>query len=120
MKAGQTEAPSVVSASLSSVTQLLLSVLGNSCFCCRLIAEESRMSRSSRHKPAEGVIVLSERRTQRRLKGLTTEERIEFQTLDALSPIDENGQIAWTFEGGPTNERERRWLELYTKITSGD
>ena len=68
------------------------------------------MSRSSRHKPAEGVIVLSERRTQRRLKGLTTEERIEFQTLDALSPIDENGQIAWTFEGGPTNESERRWL----------
>jgi hypothetical protein len=78
------------------------------------------MSRSSRHKPAEGVTVLSERRTQRRLKGLTTEERIEFQTLDALSPIDENGLIAWTFEGAPTNERERRWLELYTKISSGD
>ena len=78
------------------------------------------MSRSSRHKPTEGVIVLSERRTQRRLNGLTTEERIEFQTLDALSPIDENGLIAWTFEGGPTNERERRWLELYTKISSGD
>jgi hypothetical protein len=78
------------------------------------------MSRSSRHKPAECVIVLSERRTQRRLRGLTTEERIEFQTLDALSPIDENGLIAWTFEGGPTNESERRWLELYTKITSGD
>lgn len=78
------------------------------------------MSRSSRHKPAEGVTVLSERRTQRRLKGLTTEERIEFQTLDALSPIDENGLIAWAFEGAPTNERERRWLELYTKISSGD
>jgi hypothetical protein len=78
------------------------------------------MSRSSRRTPAESVIVLSERRTQRRLKGLTTEESIEFQTLDALPPLDESGLIAWTFEGEPTNERERRWLELYTKITSGE
>jgi hypothetical protein len=49
------------------------------------------------------------------LAGLTIEETIEFEELDALPPVDENGNIAWTFEGEPTTKRERRWLELYLK-----
>jgi len=32
-----------------------------------------------------------------------------------MKPVDDNGNIAWTFEGEPTSDRERRWLELYQK-----
>jgi hypothetical protein len=49
------------------------------------------------------------------LDGLTIKETIEFKAIEALPPLDENGNIAWTFEGGPTTSREKRWLELYMK-----
>ena len=51
----------------------------------------------------------------RALDGLTIEETIEFKAIEALPPFDENGNIAWTFEGEPTTSREKRWLELYVK-----
>ena len=51
----------------------------------------------------------------RPLDGLTIEETIEFKAIEALPPFDENGNIAWTFEGEPTTSREKRWLELYMK-----
>jgi len=35
--------------------------------------------------------------------------------LDALPPIDGDGNPAWIFEGGPTTRRETRWLDLYMK-----
>jgi hypothetical protein len=47
--------------------------------------------------------------------GLTMEETIEFEALDALPPFDDSGNIAWSFEGGPLTSREKRWLELYLK-----
>jgi hypothetical protein len=53
--------------------------------------------------------------SNRPLDGLTIEETIEFKALEALPPFDENGNIAWTFEGEPTTSREKRWLELYVK-----
>jgi hypothetical protein len=53
--------------------------------------------------------------SNRSLNGLTIEETIEFKALEALPPFDENGNIAWTFEGEPTTSREKRWLELYVK-----
>jgi hypothetical protein len=43
------------------------------------------------------------------------QETSEFLALDALAPFDDNGHIAWTFEGEATTRRERRWLELYQK-----
>jgi hypothetical protein len=53
--------------------------------------------------------------SNRPLDGLTIKETIEFKAIEALPPFDENGNIAWTFEGGPTTSREKRWLELYMK-----
>ena len=47
--------------------------------------------------------------------GLTLEETIEFEALDALPPFDDSGNIGWEFEGEPTTRREKRWLELYMK-----
>ena len=47
--------------------------------------------------------------------GLTIEETIEFEALDALSSFDDSGNIAWVFEGEPTSCYEKRWLELYVK-----
>jgi hypothetical protein len=52
------------------------------------------------------------------LAGLTIEEAIEFEMLDALPPFDDRGRIGWIFEGEPTSHREKRWLELYTKLTA--
>ena len=53
---------------------------------------------------------------RRVLIGLSAEETREFETLDALSPSDGDGnRIAWTFGGEPTTSREKRWLELYTR-----
>jgi hypothetical protein len=49
------------------------------------------------------------------ISGLSIEETLEFQMLDSLPATDENGDPAWTFEGEPTNDRERRWLTLYLK-----
>jgi len=51
----------------------------------------------------------------RPLDGLTIEETIEFKAIETLPPFDENGNIAWTFEGEPITSREKRWLELYRK-----
>jgi hypothetical protein len=53
-----------------------------------------------------------------KLTALTIEEAIEFAVLDALPPFDDNGNIGWIFEGEPTVCREKRWLELYTKLTN--
>jgi hypothetical protein len=53
---------------------------------------------------------------RRVLAGLTSAETQEFETLDSLSPSDDGGdRIAWTFGGDPTTNREKRWLELYTR-----
>jgi hypothetical protein len=53
---------------------------------------------------------------RRVLVGLTPAETHEFETLDSLSPSDDGGDcIAWTFGGGPTTGREKRWLQLYTR-----
>ncbi len=62
---------------------------------------------------------LTERHTvdekgRRVLIGLTAAETREFETLDALSPSD-GDHVAWTFGGVPTTNREKRWLQLYTK-----
>lgn len=46
----------------------------------------------------------------------TPEELAEFERLDAMAPLDEQGLPAWSFEGGPLTARERRWLELYRKL----
>jgi hypothetical protein len=61
----------------------------------------------------QNSLTLQKQSLPTRLPGLTIEETIEFEELDAQPPFDDNGEIAWTFEGGPTNEREKRWLELY-------
>jgi hypothetical protein len=50
---------------------------------------------------------------------LMMEEATEFEMLDALPPLDDCGNIAWIFEGEPTTPREKRWLELYTKLSAG-
>ena len=52
------------------------------------------------------------------LEGLSTEETIEFDVLDGLPAIDDDGKPAWIFEGKPITDREKRWLELYTKTTA--
>lgn len=75
------------------------------------------MSHSSRR---QFVIVLSEHRLHRCLPGLTIAETIEFELLDAIPPFDDQRELAWEFEGQPTNDRERRWLTLYNKITSSN
>jgi hypothetical protein len=49
------------------------------------------------------------------LAGLTFEETAEFEVLEELSPLDDDGNIGWTVEGEPTTPREKRWLELYKK-----
>ena len=76
------------------------------------------MSHSSRRKFVDSIIILDERRSQGCLPGLTIEETTEYELLDAIPPFDDNGELAWEFEGPPTNDRERRWLELYNKISS--
>lgn len=65
---------------------------------------------------SENVIVLQTK--PRHFPGLTVAETIEFETLDALAPLDEHGKIAWVFEGPPISQRERRWLELFDKLRS--
>jgi hypothetical protein len=50
---------------------------------------------------------------------LMMEEATEFEMLDAIPPFDDCGNVAWNFEGEPTSPREKRWLELYTKLSAG-
>jgi hypothetical protein len=78
------------------------------------------MLRSLPREYGDNVVTLSTRqRFVRRCytdsAGLTMEETIEFEALDALPPFDDSGNLAWTFEGEPTTSREKRWLELYVK-----
>jgi hypothetical protein len=76
------------------------------------------MVRSLPSQAGDNLVSLFSRsrsRPQSCLAGLTMEETDEFLALDALKPVDDNGNIAWTFEGEPTSDRERRWLELYQK-----
>jgi hypothetical protein len=49
---------------------------------------------------------------------LMMDEAAEFEMLDALPPFDDSGNVAWIFEGEPTSRREKRWLELYTKLSA--
>jgi hypothetical protein len=46
------------------------------------------------------------------------EEAAEFDLIDALPPFDDCGNVAWNFEGEPTTRREKRWLELYTRLSA--
>ena len=70
-------------------------------------------------RSGNNVVTLCPReRLPRRGDGLTIEETIEFEALDALPPFDDSGNIAWVFEGEPTTRREKRWLELYLKRVS--
>jgi hypothetical protein len=55
-----------------------------------------------------------DQRGRRVLTGLSAEEIVEFEMLDAILPFDKHGNIAWEFEGHPKIDREVRWLELYT------
>jgi hypothetical protein len=73
-----------------------------------------------RSEHGNNVVVFSSRghfprRCQADSAGLTMEEAVEFEALDALPPFDDSGNIARSFEGGPTTRREKRWLELYLK-----
>lgn len=72
------------------------------------------MSPSSRSEFSD-LIDLSEHRSQKCLRGLTIEETIEFELLDATAPFDDCGELAWDFEGQSKNDREKRWLALYNK-----
>jgi hypothetical protein len=57
-------------------------------------------------------------RTPQPFSALTIEEAREFEMLDALPPFDDCGNVGWIFEGEPTSPREKRWLELYTKLSA--
>jgi hypothetical protein len=77
----------------------------------------SNISRRSAIFHAWGSFMSEEKSPDRHTDsaGLTMEETIEFGALDALAPFDDSGNIAWSFEGGPTTRREKRRLELYLK-----
>jgi hypothetical protein len=62
------------------------------------------------HHPAHTLLPLA---------ALMMDEAAEFEILDALPPFDDYGNVAWQFEGEPTTRREKRWLELYTKLSAG-
>ena len=59
------------------------------------------MRHSRRPDAGNRVIALKKRRSgkPRRLPGPTVAEMIESGRPDALPPFDDNGQVAWTFEG---------------------
>jgi hypothetical protein len=83
------------------------------------------MARSFRSNAVYNIVPLSSRgdfgrhscrqENKRCLAGLSPEEAIEFEALEALPPLDDNGNVGWTSEGEPTTPREKRWLELYRK-----
>ena len=90
-----------------------------------MVTEVSSLRRSLRKNTYPNVVGLYarasvDRRTRskrngRCLAGLSFEETIEFEALEALPPFDDNGNVGWIFEGKPTAPREKRWLELYQK-----
>ena len=83
------------------------------------------MARSFRSETSSNVVKLSSRagvgrpvRSEEHSRcqaGLSFEETIELEALEALPPFDDNGNVGWIFEGEPTTLREKRWLELYRK-----
>ena len=73
------------------------------------------MARPLRGEFGSNVVTICPRERSADGAGLTIEEAIEFEVLDALPPFGDSGNIAWTFEGGPITPREKRWLELYAK-----
>jgi hypothetical protein len=87
-----------------------------------MIAEVFLMARMSPGHILSNVVTLSRagcgsrsEDERRCVAGLSYEETIEFEALDAFPPLDAGGNVAWTFEGDPTTHREKRWLELYNK-----
>ncbi len=50
---------------------------------------------------------------RRLLRGLTYDETLEFERLDASLPYD--GLHVWPVEGLPLLPMEQRWLELWDK-----
>ena len=73
------------------------------------------MTQSLRSEFGSNVVRLCPKERSANDAGLTTVESIEFEVLDALPPFDDNGDIAWVFEGEPITHREKRWLELFVK-----
>jgi hypothetical protein len=73
------------------------------------------MARPLRSEVGSSVVTIRPKDQSADGAGLTIEEAIEFEVLDALPPFDQCGNIAWTFEGEPVTPREKRWLELYLK-----
>lgn len=61
---------------------------------------------------------ISMQHTLQPVAALMMDEAREFEILDALPPFDDYGNVAWQFEGAPTTRREKRWLELYTKLSA--
>ena len=57
------------------------------------------------------------RKATRALDGLSVEETVEFEMLDGLPPIDDEGNPTWNFEGEPTTRREKRWLAVRETLT---
>ena len=56
---------------------------------------------------------------RRVLIGLTPEETFEFETLESLLALDENGRCVASDENGVLGTmRQTRWLELYRKHDS--
>jgi hypothetical protein len=49
------------------------------------------------------------------LAGLTIEEVIEFEMLDALPPFDDSGEIGWILQGKPTSRRDSVGLSFTRK-----
>jgi hypothetical protein len=59
---------------------------------------------------------VSRSRDDRRcVAGLSYEETMEFEALDAIPALDDDGNVASPFESEPVTCREKRWLELYKK-----
>ena len=52
---------------------------------------------------------------RRVLIGLTVEETFEFERLDHLSGINDDGHVLWDAGSGPASKPAQRWLELYSK-----
>jgi hypothetical protein len=52
---------------------------------------------------------------RRVLIGLTYEETFEFERLDHLSTLYDDGHVLWDAGGRPASKQAQRWLELYSK-----
>jgi hypothetical protein len=72
------------------------------------------MARPLRSEFGSNVVTICPKERSADGAGLTVDEAVEFEVLDALPPFDDSGNIAWTLEG-PITPREKRWLELYAQ-----